>query len=436
MGSGGPGTGVVCFAGTCDLAGIVRGRAVPGSREAELLQSGVGWVPADLGLTCFGGIAEKSPFDSSGDLLLMPDPATRADIGPRADRPGLRIYLADQLTVDGAVWSCCPRGFLRQVLEDLRREAGLKTLVSFEHEFVLAEMTGTHPFSLGRLRACEPFGSALLDLLEAAGLGPETWLPEYGAGQFEITVTPSGGLEAADRAVILRELVRDLARSMRLSASFAPLATLAGVGSGVHIHFSLITDNGVPALFEAGAPGSLSVLGRTFAAGVLRHAPALAALTVGSAASFLRLRPHRWSAAGIALAERDREGLLRICPGVLPDDGRAAAAMNLEYRAADATANPWIALGSLLRAGLTGILAGYPPADVVPAGLMGPAMDAIGSLPGDQAAALAALEDDQAARSWLPPDLLEAYLAVKNSELSAVAGLDEEQLCKRFADVY
>lgn len=426
----------LAFVGTCDLTAIVRGRAVPGRDQQKLLESGVGWVPADLGLTCFGGIADGIPFDSSGDLRLMPDLATRVDVPPRGDAPGFRMFLADQQALDGTVWECCPSRVLRQALEEMRERLKLEPLVSFEHEFVLTGTDDTHPFSRGRLRACEPFGSALLDLLDGVGLRPETWLPEYGTGQFEITLRPARGLEAADRAIILRELVRDLARSMGSNASFAPIASPGGVGSGVHIHLSLLSASGEPVLFERGQPGSLSELGAKFAAGVLAHSDALTAMTAASASSFLRLRPHRWSAAAAVLADRDREALVRICPIGSADDVRAASQLNLEYRAADATANPWLALGSLLRAGMTGINADYPPAEVVPVGGLRAALDHVRLLPTDQSAALAALEGDAVARGWFPADLLSAFLAVKRAELSAVEGLDDDDLCSRIAHAY
>lgn len=140
--------------------------------------------------------------------------------------------------------------------------------------------------------------------------------------------------------------------------------------------------------------------------------------------------------SGVVLADRDREALVRICTGGSEQGAQKESQLNLEFRAADATANPWLALGSLLRAGMTGITAGYPPAEVVPAGHLAARLPGIRSLPSDQATALAALEADSVARSWLPPDLLSAFLAVKRAELSAVEGLDDEQLCQRFAHAY
>ncbi|MEU0572641.1 glutamine synthetase, partial [Nonomuraea sp. NPDC005983] len=240
------------FVATCDLAGQTRGRAVPASREDAVLRGGTGWVPADLALTCFGPIAEN-PFGSTGDLRLLPDPGTRVDVPADGDVPGTRLYLAGQELPDGTPWECCPRGFLAAAVAELAG-LGLTPVASFEHEFTLDGLPSSLPFSFDRYRTAEPFGSDLVALLESNGFAPETWLPEYGEAQHEITLAPAGALQAADRAVLLRELVRDLARRRGLRACFAPILHPDGSGNGVHIHLSF--EGGT--LADPAGPGGLS----------------------------------------------------------------------------------------------------------------------------------------------------------------------------------
>src|SRR5207237_9993648 len=96
------------------------------------------------------------------------------------------------------------------------------------------------------------------------------------------------------------------------------------------------------------------------AAGARRHARASSALTAASPVSATRLTPHRWSAGAVCLAERNREALLRIPPLVELGGASEEAQMRLEYRGADASANPYLALGAVLRAGLEGVRAGLP----------------------------------------------------------------------------
>ncbi|WP_431898373.1 glutamine synthetase family protein [Nonomuraea sp. bgisy101] len=415
------------FIATCDLAGHTRGRAVPASREAAVLRGGTGWVPADLALTCFGTIAEN-PFGSTGDLRLLPAPATRADIPADGDVPGTRLYLAGQTLPDGTPWECCPRAFLADAVEELRAELGLVPVASFEHEFTLTgprSPDSTGPFSFERYRAAEPFGSDLVALLERNGFAPETWLPEYGEAQHEITLAPTDALAAADQAVLLRELVRDLARRRGLRACFAPILHPEGSGNGVHIHLSFKGG----AMHDPGRPGGLSEPAARFCAGILRHAAALTAVTAASPVSFLRLTPHRWSAGGVFLAERNREAMLRICPG-------SGDEFNVEFRAADATANPWLALGVLLRAGLEGIRRGYPEPVVWPESVTEAELAAVPPLPKSQDEALDALEADQVVRGLFAPDLIDTYLSVKRTESRALDGLDDVESCRRIADVF
>ena len=343
--------------------------------------------------------------------------------------------LADQVELDGAPWPGCPRGFLRSALADLDERHGLRVIASFEHEFVVRGAVGA-PFSWQRARAVEPFGTQLLELLHACGLHPETWLPEYGPEQFEVTLEPVEGLAAADRAILLRELVRDLARRLGREVSFAPMPDPVGVGSGVHVHLSLVDATGAPVMAAAERPGGLSDVGTAFCGGVLAHAPALLAMCAPSVASFLRLQPHRWSVGAAVLAEQDREALLRLCPTSSLGGRDVAGQVNVEFRAADATANPWLVLGSLVRAGLEGLDGRVPPARVLPQGSDVLADPSAAHLPRSLDAALAALESDAVARSWYPEPLLATYLSVKRAELAQATGLDAAAVCELVTRAY
>ena len=431
-------TDPLVFVATNDLVSHTRGRAVTAAAEPSVLKSGVGWVPANLALTATGAISEDNIFGSTGDLRLLPDDQARFDLPATDQASGLRMYLADQVTPDGEAWGGCPRTFLRGALDRLREEAGLEVTASFEHEFTMPMPFDTPPFSLERLRAAEPLGSRLMERLAGLGLDPENWLPEYGDNQFEVTLKPAPGLVAADRAVILRDTVRDLARELGTRASFSPLPDPNGSGNGVHVHISLRhIDSGEPALYDENGPARLSELGRKFAAGILNHAEALLAITAPSPISYLRLTPHRWSAGGVFLADRNREAMLRICPVVGLSSSPPSDQLHLEFRAADAVANPWMVLGALLHAGLSGLGDEHgAPAVVHPEDMSDEDVASTPGLPTSLAQALEALENDEDACGWFDPVLLTTYLQVKRAELQQVSNMDERERCEFVGSLY
>jgi glutamine synthetase len=427
---------------TCDLGAIVRGRAVFSDELEGHLRTGVGWVPANHSLTPLGSLAEQSPFDARGDLRLLPDIGTRARVDDAEGQPGLDLVLCDIVETDGAPWSCCPRLFLRESLRELEHEFSLRLVCSFEHEFqLLRDDRAALPFSLQAQRRAEPFASEVMAALAQAGAEPERFFAEFASHQYELPVAPAEGLAGADRAVVLREVVRDVARRVGLRATFVPLLDPAGPGNGVHIHLRLLDAAGAPVLYQEGAPAQMSALGMSFAAGILSHARALSALTAPSPVSALRLTPHHWSAGAVSLGERNREALLRIPPLVELGGSELAPQMRLEYRGADAAANPYLALGAIVRAGLDGLRRELPPPallDVDPSGLEGSEAQrfGVGALPGTLAQALDALSGDDVVRGWMDARMYEAYVGIKRAELDAANTLQTGEVCRRYAHIY
>ena len=426
----------------CDLGAIVRGRSVFEDELDEHVRSGVGWVPANHALTPLGPLAEPNPFGSTGDLRLLPDASTRATVPGEGERGALDMILCDIVHTDGEPWECCPRRFLRDALDQLAAELGARLVASFEHEFqLLLDGPPALPFSLEAQRQVEPFPALAMAALRDAGVGPERFFAEYSDHQFEVPVAPAEGIAAADRAVVTREAIRETARRLHTRASFAPLTDPEQAGNGAHVHLSLLDRTGSPLLYDASRPACLSELGGRFAAGVLAHAGALVALTAPSPVSGARLAPHHWSAGAVCLGERNREALLRIPPLSTLGGGQPADQMHLEYRAADAAANPHIALAAIILAGLAGVreeLAVPEILDRDPAELDPSAAErfGVGALPPTLEEALEALAGDGVARGWMPALLYEAYASVKRAEVEAADGLELQELCGRYAAIY
>jgi glutamine synthetase len=426
--------------GTCDIAGQLRGKGFPARDLESRRRFGVGWTPTNIMINCLGRIP-ATPFGPHGDLFLVPVPEGEVLL-EREGAPPERWFLGDILHLDETPWECCPRAFLKRALAALESESGLRLVASFEHEFHLAGAPhrSGDSYALSSMRAIAPFTRDLLAALRANGLAPDTFLPEYGPRQYEVTVCPAPALEAADRAVKLREITRALAERHGLTASFSPVVTRGIVGNGVHVHFSLQTLDGAPATWDPEGPANLSREAAAFAAGILRHAAALTAVTAPSVISYERLKPHSWSAYWTSLGLRDREALIRICPLPAASDIDPRPRFNLEFRAADACASPYLQLGTLVFAGLEGLRAGLPAPPVIetdPETLPEAerARLGIGVLPRSLAEALDALEADTTAMGWLGPVLAEAYLMHKHGEVAMMAEHGVAML-RLYADAY
>ena len=415
----------LAFCGTSDLSGLVRGKSFPEADIEARMRRGVGITHSNIMMSAFGPIL-ATPFGTGGDLMLRPDPASRAVI-PMADGSEGTLYLGDFFMVDGAAWTCCPRGFLRRALETLRQEAGLIVMAAFEQEFVytgIEERPGA-TYSLDAFRRQSPFGSMLLDAIRRCGIVPDSFLAEYGPRQFELTVNPAEGLRAADEAVITRELTRAVAAQLGYRAVLSPMLTPDGIGNGTHVHLSFWNEAGQPVTHDPAGVHGLGAVAEQFVSGLLHHMPALTAITVPSRASYFRLTPGRWAPSRADLGMQDRGSALRICPVYAGTGESAARQFNVEYRVADAAASPYLALGALVWAGLEGIRQRRSLATVNPMPLPGSLDEAIGLL--------AACE---AAESWFGQEFREVYLMFKRSEAEALAGLDPAAVCDRYAAVY
>jgi len=415
----------LAFVGVCDWAGIVRGKAFPEADLSTRITKGVGLTHSNIMMSCFGPIY-TTPFGTTGDLIIRPDPTMRVDV-PFEDGTSERFYLGDIVNTDGTPWDFCPRTFLSRALTALA-ELGLGVSASFEQEFVLTgvEDRPGATYALDAFRRQGRFGETLMGALRAAGFKPDSFLPEYGPRQYEATLAPERGVRAADAAVVLREMVRAVAWRQGGRATFAPMLTPTGIGNGTHVHLSL-WDGDTPVTFDSAAPLRISARTAPFFAGVLAHLPAISAFTAPSVASYYRLTPNRWAPVHANLERQDRGAALRVAPVFETSPEDHARQFNVEFRVADAASCPYLALGAIVWAGVDGLRRTLAlPTPGVEAPL----------LPRSLEAALAALESDPVAQSWWSNAAMAAYLAFKRAEIAALGQAEPAEICKRYAEVY
>jgi glutamine synthetase len=417
----------------CDNGGLIRGKSTAVSGLPQRLTDGIGLTVAMMAMNSRDQLQPVEGMGPVGEIRLVPD-LESFTVLPYV--PHSASLFCDMLTHDRTPWGACPRSFLKR-MRDRAAARGLRFEAAFEAEFSLAERLsegGYRPYddavcfsSIAMTQAAEIIDD-LVAALEAQGLTVEQYYPEAAHGQHEISIRHSEALQAADNQLKLRETIRGVAYQHGLYASLAPKPWPEDVGNGGHIHFSLWDAQGENLFYDPAAPDCLSQCARHFLAGVLAHLPALVALTCPTVNSYRRLQPQTWSSAFAVYGHDNREAALRIASPFWSD---VPGSVNLELKAVDATCNPYLALGSLLAAGLDGIerrLDPGEPTEMDPATLSEEQRRERGirRLPESLNAALAALEADPLLIEAMGPLLSRAYLAVRRSEAEFYRDQDEE----------
>jgi glutamine synthetase len=337
--------------------------------------------------------------------------------------------LVDQLQLDGEPAPVCQRTFLKR-MEQRLAERGTRLEAAFENEFSLAtQVDGEFVpidsglcFSTISATAAQNYLDELVGAVESQRIVLEQYYSELGHGQHEISTGHAPALRAADEQLFVRETIRGVAARRGLIASLAPKPWPENAGNGGHIHFSLWDEGGARNRFhDASADDRLSGEARSFIAGVLAHLPALCGLTAPSFNSYHRILPQYWAGAFACWGHDNREAPLRV-PSVFW--GMEEASTNVELKAADASANPYLAVGGLIAAGLDGLERGLEPPEPVeidPATIDEQEREQRGivRLPTTQEEALDALAADDVLLAALGPVLAESYLAVRRSEWAA-----------------
>ncbi|MDN5813458.1 MAG: type I glutamate--ammonia ligase [Micrococcaceae bacterium] len=228
--------------------------------------------------------------------------------------------------------------------------------------------------------------------LEAAGLEVERSHHEVGAaGQAEINYKFNTLTHSADDILKFKYIVKNLADAWGKSATFMPKPVFGDNGSGMHCHQSLWTD-GVPLFYDEKGYAGLSDTARWYIGGLLKHASSVLAFTNPTVNSYKRLVKGFEAPVNMVYSQGNRSAGIRI-----PITGSNPKAKRIEFRAPDASGNPYLAFAAQLMAGLDGIRNRIEPADPIDKDLYElPAEEAkdIQVAPGSLEEALSALEDD------------------------------------------
>lgn len=250
--------------------------------------------------------------------------------------------------------------------------------------------------------------------LEKAGLKVERSHHEVGtAGQCEINYRFDTLLNAADDVLKFKYIVKNTSYNYNKTATFMPKPLFGDNGSGMHVHQSLWKD-GKPLFYDENGYGGLSDIARWYIGGILKHAPSLLAFTNPTVNSYHRLVPGFEAPVNLVYSAGNRSAAIRI-----PMTGTNPKAKRIEFRAPDASGNPYLAFAAMLMAGLDGIKNRIEPHAPVDKDLYElPAEEAknIPQVPGSLEEVLKALEADHdylLAGDVFTKDLIETWIDYK-----------------------
>lgn len=414
----------------CGNDGTVRAKACARHGLEGRLRAGIGLTVAMQAMNSLDQLQPVEAMGPVGEVRLVPDTNTFRVL-PYAPHAG--AVLTDHVRLDGSPADVCQRSFLKR-MEARLAEHGLVLRAAFENEFSLATVVdGAYVpvdsslcFSTIGMNASQDYADELAGALESQRIELEQYYAELGHGQQEISTGHAPLLQAADEQLLVRETIRAVARRQGLVASLAPKPWPQTAGNGCHVHFSLW--NGDRNVFYDGARADgLSETARSFIAGVLAHLPGLCGLTAPSFNSFHRIVPHYWAGAFVCWGHDNREAPVRVAS---PLRDAEEGSTNVELKSADASCNPYLALGGLVVAGLDGIerhLQPPEPVAVDPATIpqRERAERGIVPMPATQLEALDALGDDRLLCEALGPTLAASYLAVRRSEWEVYSAGDK-----------
>jgi len=438
----------------CDLPGVMQHFSVPLHQLAEdTFTEGFGFDGSSI--RGFQEIQES-------DMLLMPDPDTVV-IDPFREHPtmNLNCFVVDPIT--GESYTRDPR-YVAKKAEEYVKGTGLADAAYFgpEAEFYVFDQVrfdqnqysgyyfldategvwnsgrefeldgspnlGYKPrykegyFPTPPMDQAQDLRSEMVKVLEHVGIEIEVQHHEVGtAGQAEIDMRFDTLLTMADKLMLYKYVVKNVAWHRGKSVTFMPKPLFQDNGSGMHVHQSL-WKGGEPLFFDEKGYAGLSDLARWYIGGLLKHAPAVLAFTNPTTNSYKRLVPGYEAPVNLVYSQRNRSASVRI-----PLYSKSPKAKRIEFRCPDPSANPYLAFAALLMAGLDGIQNKIEPPTPVDRDLYDlppEELAAVPQVPGSLDEALNALETDHdflLTGGVFTQDVIDTWIAYKReNEIDAM----------------
>ncbi|MDW9592399.1 glutamine synthetase [Sinorhizobium meliloti] len=412
----------------CDLNGIMRGKRVPVEQARKVLGGGIRMPLSIVGVDVWGeDIIGSAQVFATGDRDGICGVTGRGALPVNwTSRPSALVPLW-LFVENGRPFLADPRQALAAIMREYR-ELGLRPVVATELEFYLIDpepdsaVPPISPYTGKRLDSdailsideLDDFGEFFFDVYRECArqnVPADAAIAENGIGQFEINLLHSDDpLKAADDAIFFKRIVKGVARKHGLAATFMAKPYGTRSGNGMHVHFSLLDEEGNN-VFDDGSDEGSAVL-KHAVAGLLRGMAETTLMFAPHFNSYRRLRPDTHAPTSISWGYENRTSAIRI-PGGNP------AARRIEHRVAGADANPYLVIAAILGAALVGIRNKWKP----PAPVEGRAYAAekLPKIPADWGQAVDAFEAGPIAAEIFDPVLRSMLIACKRQEIAGFA---------------
>ena len=337
---------------TPDTQGHLRGKRVPAERFfSTVAGQGVAIADAIFVMDAQDDLTDNPYINMDTgylDCRLVPDPATGRIF---THRPGYAVVFTDVLDEHGHPHPLAPRLVLARQIERCR-SLGFEPVAATELEFYLCH-PGWSPVqnhikysSLTDAVALEECIADMRAGLLGAGLDVESSNAEYGPGQMEVNISYGDAMTAADETVLFKSIVKQVAHSHGLRATFMPKLWAEQTGSGMHVHTSLNAGGANAFADSDGAPNELM---SKWLGGLIKHAESLSLLGSPTDNGAKRVRPYTFAPTHVHWGLDNRTVMARC----ITEAG--SPANRVEFRSAGADANPHLMIAGVLAAGCDGL---------------------------------------------------------------------------------
>ena len=413
----------------CDHLSVMRGKYLPPAKmrddESRFAQATFSvHYDKDLlieapGTLCLQGIPDMALRWKGEDIRTGWEPATK-------------VVTGDLFSADGSPLPLCPRGALKRAVAAWMAH-GLTPKIGIELEayaFARADDGTITPYDnpggvvygTGNFTDPRRFTDAIWNKAQAIGMPLDLITAEYDTPQFEFTLTYDDAVAHVDTVVLFRQMAREVALDHGVILSFLPKPIPGKGGNGMHINLSFTDAHGHNALAtgDRGDPATMNDLAKGCVAGWMQHHKGMAGLIAPNAMSYARLQPASLSGYWCNWGGDNRNVTARLSA----EGGKKA---RLEHRMADAAANPYTAVATVLQAALLGSMGKYslPPMET------GDGFTSNAAPHGVAASLTGALDDlaaDHALSGAVGQGLVDNHIYMKRAEVTKTAGLEGDAL--------